>query len=776
MVLSAQIAAVYAAILIPFKVGIPLIPGFAELRPANAIPIVASLLFGPAAAWGAGIGNVIGDCFGTLGPASVFGCLGNFLFGYVPYKLWGHLGPLSSGREPRVQSWRQGLEYVLICVVASWICAASIAWGVQLLGLLPFSILAPAIFINNMVMGILLGPPLLQFLYPRVQRWGLLYGDLHAHILAQKSVPGATQPLDSDPSRVTNSPEPEVVVDVCRVSFRYRDASEPALDNLSFRVKRGELVFVMGRSGSGKSTLCYALNGMIPQFLGGEFSGQIAVLGCRTPDRPVWQQASAVGLVFQDFDTQLVSTNVEMELAHPLEHLRPPLSQDEMRRRLSEALDRVGLRGLERRDPLSLSGGQRQRLVIASALVRRPSLLVFDQPMTDLDPLARREFTSLLQSLQSQGFTMIVTEHDPEETLQADRLVVLESGAVIWEGHPHDFWSQPGLPERHGLRPLPISQSFVRMNLPRLPVTVEEAWMVMEQHGLAFVPTSQESRTAAPAAVEQPLTEDEVPAIQLERVSFSYDGSHPVVHDVSLTIASGECVAILGRNGSGKSTLAKLLNGLLRPTAGCVLVAGVNTRDVPMGQLAQRVGYVFQNPDHQIFAETVWDEVSFGAKNVGCSEEECAQRVKESLLAVGFSTDASRDTDPFSLTKGERQRVAVASVLASRPHILIFDEPTTGLDAVESHRMMRMIKNLNQEGHTILMITHAMWLVAEYAERCVLMKDGTILADGSTRAVFTQSDLVEAASLDVPPVTRFSRRWGATCLTADEVRSLLRQP
>ena len=186
IVLVAQIAAIYAAILIPFKVGIPLIPGFAELRPANAIPIVTSLLFGPAAAWGSGLGNVIGDCFGTLGPASAFGFLGNFLFGYVPYLLWGNLGFLSSGRAPQVKSFRQGLEFGLVCVVASAVCAATIGWGVELLGLLPFTILAPAIFLNNLVMGLLLGPPLLLFLYPRVKTWGLCYEDLREELRATK--------------------------------------------------------------------------------------------------------------------------------------------------------------------------------------------------------------------------------------------------------------------------------------------------------------------------------------------------------------------------------------------------------------------------------------------------------------------------------------------------------------------------------------------------------------------------------------------------------------
>ena len=187
IVVTAQIAAIYAAILIPFKAGIPIVPGFVELRPANAIPIVTSLLFGPAAAWGAGIGNIIGDCFGTLGPASAFGFVGNFFFGYLPYLMWGNLGWLSSGQAPMIKSWRQGVEYGLICVVASGACAGIIGWGVDFLGLLPFIVLAPAIFFNNIVMGLCLGPPLLGFLYPRVKRWKLRYEDIHPLIVYSDS-------------------------------------------------------------------------------------------------------------------------------------------------------------------------------------------------------------------------------------------------------------------------------------------------------------------------------------------------------------------------------------------------------------------------------------------------------------------------------------------------------------------------------------------------------------------------------------------------------------
>lgn len=200
---------------------------------------------------------------------------------------------------------------------------------------------------------------------------------------------------------------------------------------------------------------------------------------------------------------------------------------------------------------------------------------------------------------------------------------------------------------------------------------------------------------------------------------------------------------------------------------------GLDTQVAGVGQLASVAGYVFQNPDHQIFAETVWNEVAFGAKNVGCSTEECDRRVAEALQAVRLT--GAEQHDPFSLTKGERQRVAVASMLAAQPKILIFDEPTTGLDAEETARMMRMIQQLNQQGHTIVMITHTMWLVAEFSTRCVLLRKGQLIADGPTREIFSDPALLQSTALELPSITRFSQRWGVTLLTVDEVRAGLRE-
>ena len=771
LVLSAQIAAIYAAVLIPFKVGIPIIPGFVELRPANVIPIVSSLLFGPAAAWGAGIGNVIGDCFGTLGPASLFGFLGNFLYGYVPYLLWGNLGWLSSGREPMVRSWRQGVEYVIVCVAASMVCAATIGWGVELLGLLPFWLLFPAIFLNNLVMAMLLGPPLLLFLYPRVKQWNLYYGDLaFGGAVREKQDPAGDLLHSGSPLSPQSTEAESVAVSIQDLTFRPIHAEHPVLKHVSLDVQRGELVVLMGRSGSGKSSLCYALNGLVPQFIQGEFTGTVMVHGQSTTQSPVWQQANSVGMVFQDFETQLVSTNVETELRCALEAqggTHDFADEASFREHVRRILDLVGLSGLERRDPFSLSGGQRQRLVVASVLVREPRVIVMDQPLTDLDPAGRQQFLLLLEELKAKGITVIIAGHGVEDLMKADRVCVLDEGEMVWQGTPREMLSQPDLAERYGVSPYPLAECFQGQGAHALPATVEEAWQLADTLGLSIV---------APQFHEQGAdvvqSESSANVLELRNVSAYYQPGVPALSRVSVSFQAGEFVAILGQNGSGKSTLAKLCNGLLLPSDGRVLVLGNDTQQT--GVLSSIVGYVFQNPDHQIFAETVRKEIAFGVENAGCSPDECETRVIEALQAVGLT--GAEDRDPFSLTKGERQRVAVASILAAKPRILIVDEPTTGLDAEESARMMNMMRTLNQQGHTIIVITHDMGIVANYATRCVLMRPGTILADGPTREMFSDPELVRSAALALPALTRFAQRWGVTLLTVEEVREAWHAP
>jgi energy-coupling factor transporter ATP-binding protein EcfA2 len=771
IVLVAQTAAVYAAILIPFKMGLPLIPGFSELRPANAVPVVASLLFGPVAAWGAGFGNLIGDCFGTLGPGSVFGFFGNFCYGYVPYLLWGRLGPLSSGKEPVPRSFSQTVELALVTLIAGVVCAFVVAWGVDLIGLLPFRILAPAIFFNNAVMGLLLAPPLLLFLYPRAKRWNLLYEDIMRREASGVSGDSSDSVLSAEPPHPSRLTPHAFLVEAHDVSFTYQGTDRPALNQLTFNCRSGEAIALMGRSGAGKSTLCYALNGLVPTLLPGRWHGRLSVAGLDTRQRPVWQQAGCVGIVFQDFESQIVSTSVERELAFPLEHLPIRLPWEESLARIASVLSQVGLSGLEQRNPHALSGGQRQRLVIGSTLVKDPALLVLDEPGTDLDPNGRQMLSELLRPLTDAGTAVVLAEHDPEEVVSADRLVILDQGRIVWDGPTRSFFARPdheSLATQFGIRPLPLATCFRDLAFSHLPLSLDEAWTAAADHNLE----------CAEPPLSDPAPARGRPLVEVERMSFAYQPGCPVLSDVNLTVREGEFLALLGCNGSGKSTLAALVSGLKPPSEGRVLVGGRDTRQVTVGDRAALVGVVYQNPDHQIFAETVEEEVSFAPRNLGYSRAIVRERVAAALDAVGLGAPGIRRLDPFSLTKGERQRVAVASILAARPRLLIFDEPTTGLDARETERMMGMIERLNRAGHTILMITHALGLAASYAHRCIVLHKGGVALDGPTRGVFRallDAEQADRFGLVAPTVTRFAGKWGVVLLTPAEVRASLRR-
>ena len=343
------------------------------------------------------------------------------------------------------------------------------------------------------------------------------------------------------------------------------------------------------------------------------------VHGQPTTQSPVWQQANNVGMVFQDFETQLISTNVEAELQCALEAqggTHDFTDEESFREHVRHLLDLVGLSGLERRDPFALSGGQRQRLAVASVLVREPQVIVMDQPLTDLDPAGRQQFLRLLGDLKAKGITVIIAGHGVEDLVQADRVCVLDAGEMVWQGTPRELLGHLDLAERYGVTPYPLASCFQGQGPQTLPTTVEEAWQLADTLGLGIVAPQLHEQDAGVVHSEPPAT-----VLELSNVSAYYQPGVPVLSRVSVSFQAGEFVAILGQNGSGKTTLAKLCNGLLLPSEGRVLVLGNDTQQT--GVLSSLVGYVFQNPDHQIFAETVRKEIAFGAENAGCSPDEC---------------------------------------------------------------------------------------------------------------------------------------------------------
>ncbi len=555
-------------------------------------------------------------------------------------------------------------------------------------------------------------------------------------------------------------------------SYRYRGRDEPALRDINLEVEEGEFVVIMGPSGAGKSTLCVSLNGLIPHFLRGRMEGEVLIRGRSTREGRVGEFAREVGLVFQDFEAQLFSTNVTLEVAFGPENFA--VEREEMVRRVESVLGRVRLEGFENRQPATLSGGQKQRLAIASVLAIEPRILCLDEPTTDLDPVGKLGVFEIAGELKERDdVTLIVVEHETEETLDADRIVVLRDGEIIRDRPAREVLRDVELLESSGVMPLQVARFFAELGVPEeeRPLTPEEGIEEFGRRGFSVDGERHRELVEADERREDGYGET---LIEVEGLSHRYPNGVMALEGVDLEVRRGEFLAVLGQNGSGKTTLVKHFNGLLHPTEGSVRVEGEEVEKQGMLKLGQRVGYVFQNPDHQIFSDTVFDEVAFGPKLRDLGEDEVGERVREALEAVGLK--GYEEEDPFGLTKGERQRVAVASVLAVRPEVLILDEPTTGLDYAEQRSMMDLVRRLNEAGSTIIAVTHTMWVVAEYAHRAAVVRDGRVVLSGTVREVFSREKELLDASLRPPHITSFGNSLGYPVLTAEEMLKITEVP
>ena len=548
-------------------------------------------------------------------------------------------------------------------------------------------------------------------------------------------------------------------ITIQNLSFTYQGSQEPALAGVNLSVTDGQFVAVMGHAGCGKSTLCMCLNALIPRFLRGRVEGKVLVKDRDVARSSIRDMAQLVGLVFQDFESQLVATTVEQELAFGPENYAVP--KEELLRRVNKYLALIQLDELRFRQQATLSGGQRQLLAIASVLALETPILVLDEPTTDLDPVHRKEVLSIARQVSLGGRIVIMVEHESEAVVDADQIVLMSAGKIVACDRPDRLLSQVDLMIESGVRPLQLVELFHKLGIPQAPITVDESLAVIRDTGLKV------NRTAEPVRVGKT---DAI--LEVLGVSYVYnEGNVKALDHVSLKVGDGEFLALLGKNGSGKSTLAKVLSGLLQPVGGSVLAHGKPIAAMSRSALAQFVGYVYQNPDYQIFAATVYQEVSFGPRNFGVPEDEIKIRVAQALASVELEGYENRD--PFGLTRGERQRVAVASILVSRPRVLILDEPTTGMDYQQQRGMMEVLTRLNRAGHTIIVITHSMWVTSEYARRTVVMVDGGIVLDGATPEVFANEEALAGANLKAPPIVELGNRLGVRTMSVNQmVRAL----
>lgn len=548
------------------------------------------------------------------------------------------------------------------------------------------------------------------------------------------------------------------------LGFRYKNRATNALNGVDLSVEQGECVVIAGQTGAGKSTLCLTMNGLVPRFLKGELSGRVLVFGEEVGE--VSSMARSVGIVFQDFESQLFSTSVNLEVAFFPENLG--LERKEIEERVRSSLSLVGLQSAERRRPASLSGGEKQRLAIASVLSGSPSVLIMDEPTSDLDPLGKSQLFEIIGALTQNRQTLVVVEHELEHALGANRIVLMRAGKVIAEGEPGLLLREPGLLEANGVRPIPLSQIF--QGEKEAPITCDEGLRIATRREIRVQEAEYEKMLGVDRARKSGYGEV---IVEVEGLRHIYQEGIEALSGVDLRVRRGEFIAICGQNGSGKTSLVKHLNGLLLPTEGEVRVKERPTKRWRKSELSRIVGYVFQNPDQQIFSDSVGEEVAFGPKNFGLSSGELKTRVAEALKAVDL--EGCENEDPFSLTRGERQRVAVASALAARPEVLILDEPTTGLDYHQTRSAMELVVRLNREGYTIIFVTHSMWVIAEYAHRVVVMKEGRIILDGETRDIFSKEDQLLAAHLTPPQQVRFSNMLGKTLLSVQELKQALGQ-
>ena len=523
------------------------------------------------------------------------------------------------------------------------------------------------------------------------------------------------------------------MISIENLTYYYPGFEDAVLDNINLTVEEGEFILLLGPSGCGKSTLVQCLNGIIPKVAGGDLTGEIFINKKNVRDHKVYQLSTDVGLVFQNPDTQLFGLTVEEDVAFGPENLG--IEREGIRARVKHSLETVGLKDLKDRFTFTLSGGEKQRTAIAGNLAMEPKILVLDEPTSDLDPAGTKEVFETLKHLnRDRRITIILIEHKIDEVMGlADRSVVMDKGRIILDGKTCDIFSQN----------LDVLEE-IGIHLPQL-MGISSLLEVRPSYGdiVSGLGSLDGSFKDLPAASHPARG---VPQVVFENVEFGYHDGNLALKGVNLEIRRGEFVALIGPNGSGKTTLLSCLIGLNRPTAGRILINGQDIRKRGVAEQAQVVGYLFQNPDYQLFTDSVHEEVAFGLKNRQSRPDDIEKRVDQALEMMELSQ--YRDRHPHSLSRGQRQRLAVASILSMEPDIIVLDEPTTGQDRGHLNKFLARMKMLNEAGKTIILISHDMGVVAEYASRTIVMKDGGILMDAGTREVFSRPDILGEASIE----------------------------
>jgi energy-coupling factor transport system ATP-binding protein len=501
------------------------------------------------------------------------------------------------------------------------------------------------------------------------------------------------------------------------VTFKYSGANFPILENVNLTIPTGELALVVGKTGSGKSTLLGLINGLVPSFTGGDFSGNVSVNGRSIKEFPPRDFADLVGVVRQDPRASFVTDLVEDELAYGMEQLG--VSPSTMRRRVEEVLDLLGLEDLRNRSLATLSGGQRQRVAIASVLTTNPKVLVLDEPTSALDPSAAEEVLAAIQRLvHDLGLTVVLAEHRLERVVQyADRVIVVDRDAEVYADRPAQVFANSQLAP-------PVVELGRAAGWSPLPLTVRDARKFADELRIRLEKSKPRTRVNTPVKN----------LVNVQNLNFNY-GNIRALRNIDLNISDGEIVALMGRNGSGKSTLLSQLVGLLEPTVGSVLIDGKNPNALQGKLLIESVGLVPQEPTDLLISDSVSKECISSDSDSGAIPGTTLNIFEQ------LTTDVSEDSHPRDLSEGEKLSLALAVVLAAKPPLILLDEPTRGLDYAAKRQLVSNLQKLGKKNHTVILATHDVELAAEVATRVILLADGEIVTDGPVNEVLSSSPM-----------------------------------
>lgn len=517
-------------------------------------------------------------------------------------------------------------------------------------------------------------------------------------------------------------------------TFQYDTQAEATLKDISFDIAKGEKVLILGPSGSGKSTLAQCLNGIIPNIHKGQAKGQVRIDGQDIFNQSIYDKSQSVSTVLQDPDGQFIGLTVAEDLAFALEN--DCADQSEMKDKVALWAERLDLTSLLNHRPQDLSGGQKQRVSLAGVLIDESPILLFDEPLANLDPKSGQGTIDLIDKIHEEvGATTIIIEHRLEDVLYrpVDRILLVNKGELLFNGRPDELLSSTLLLE-NGIRD-PLYLTVLR----QLGFDTTRAQNLSQLDALDL------SGLGIPDSVLRDKTETSTDSIlKVEGLSVSYGDNPAVIEDMSFSLKKGERLAIVGKNGAGKSTLAKALCGFV-PSQGQLIYKGRDISQDSIAERSERIGFVLQNPNQMISQTMIFDEVALGLRLRGIEETEVEERVHEVLKTCGLYS--FRKWPISALSFGQKKRVTIASILVLKPEIIILDEPTAGQDYKTYTDIMNFLDSLQKQGHTIVMITHDMQLMLEYSDRCIVVLEGKIIADDNPVTILNQKDLLESANL-----------------------------